>query len=339
MNAQLSIIIPCYNAAPFLESCFTSLKKEREFKNFEYIFINDGSTDNSLQYLNKFTSEFKNVSVYSQNNRGQAAARNLGIDKVTTPYIGFVDADDTVSENYFSSLLIQATETRADVVFSQIISVNPDGTLDPTNSRPFDIDNFSNITINLHTERSKIIAEFLQDRISVSPCNKLIRREFLDNNSIRFPEGLLNEDMEFTCDLILKANSLSLNKSAFYYYIQRNFSSTKTNDLKVLDMHQVGDNIFSKIKAQFQDELEREIRFFNLYFCCFLTLSRITSSNEEIKSIVTKKVHFRLNEYSYLNITDTPSLRFKHKFILCIFKFAPQMAAKIQWRIIKWKSL
>ena len=96
MMKKVSVIIPVYNAEKFLVKCIESLVKQT-LEEIELIFINDGSTDLSLQILKKYERNFpQKVIVYSKENGGQASARNYGIQKSNGKYIGFVDADDYV---------------------------------------------------------------------------------------------------------------------------------------------------------------------------------------------------------------------------------------------------
>lgn len=97
MNA-LSIIVPFYNSAEYIESCIDYLKRQRN-QSFDLIFINDGSTDNSEQLmkdaLKDYDKEIKYVKL--DKNHGHAHARNVGLTHVETPYFMFVDADDKLA--------------------------------------------------------------------------------------------------------------------------------------------------------------------------------------------------------------------------------------------------
>ena len=85
----VSVIIPVYNAEKYISKCLDSLL-DQTFKRMQIIIINDGSTDNSAQILNKYEVLDDRVSVYHTENRGVSSARNLGIDKATGEYIIFI---------------------------------------------------------------------------------------------------------------------------------------------------------------------------------------------------------------------------------------------------------
>ena len=116
---KVSVIVPVYNAQNFLEKCIESLTQQT-LKEMELIFVNDGSTDQSLQILEKYQKRFpKKVMVYSKENGGQASARNLGISKSRGEYIGFIDADDYVDTHMYEAMYKKAKKENSDYVECQ----------------------------------------------------------------------------------------------------------------------------------------------------------------------------------------------------------------------------
>lgn len=92
---KISIIIPCYNVEKYLPKCLDSIVNQT-YKNLEIICINDGSTDNTLDLLNKYKLNDSRIVVIDQENSGASAARNNGLNYVTGDYIMFVDSDDWI---------------------------------------------------------------------------------------------------------------------------------------------------------------------------------------------------------------------------------------------------
>lgn len=95
---KVSVIIPVYNMGQYLEQCLTNIL-EQTLKEIEVICINDGSTDNSLDILNRYKEKNSNIKVISQKNQGSGLARNLGINIANGEFVAFVDADDYYAEN------------------------------------------------------------------------------------------------------------------------------------------------------------------------------------------------------------------------------------------------
>ena len=100
---QVSIIVPCYNVVNYLQDFIDSMINQT-YKNYELIFVNDGSTDGTLDYLNERIKELKNAKIINQNNHGLAYARNEGLKIAQGEYVAFFDPDDqlhkkTLEEN------------------------------------------------------------------------------------------------------------------------------------------------------------------------------------------------------------------------------------------------
>ena len=89
----VSFIIPIYNVAPYLEKCIMSVLNQ-SFENYEIIAVNDGSTDNSGEILEKFGKEDVRVHVITKKNGGVSSARNAGIAAAKGTWLYFVDGDD-----------------------------------------------------------------------------------------------------------------------------------------------------------------------------------------------------------------------------------------------------
>ncbi len=101
---RVSILIPVYNAEKYVGKTIGSVLKQN-YRDFEVLLINDGSTDGSLGILETFRKKDKRIRVFSKSNRGRGSALNFGIDKSRGKYISFLDADDIMAQN---SLKIRA---------------------------------------------------------------------------------------------------------------------------------------------------------------------------------------------------------------------------------------
>lgn len=114
-NIDLSIVVPAYNVSQYVESCIESVIKQNINYNYELIIINDGSTDDTLNKLEKYR-ENENIRIISQENKGFSGARNVGIDLTKGKYIMFLDSDDVLCNNSINALLDKAYEKNADIV-------------------------------------------------------------------------------------------------------------------------------------------------------------------------------------------------------------------------------
>ena len=103
---KVSIIIPVFNTGNFLNNCLNSILKQ-SFEDFEVICVDDGSTDNSLNILKSYENKDYRIKIFTQNNKGAGAARNLGLKHVNGEYILFADSDDWFEDNAFQFLYNQ----------------------------------------------------------------------------------------------------------------------------------------------------------------------------------------------------------------------------------------
>lgn len=115
---DLSLIVPVYNANKYIEECVDSLVNQKTEYQYELILIDDGSTDNSYEILLNLQKKYanSNISVVHQENRGISATRNKGLQLSKGKYVGFIDNDDYVSNNYVQLLLDSAFKYNADYV-------------------------------------------------------------------------------------------------------------------------------------------------------------------------------------------------------------------------------
>lgn len=123
-NIDLSIIIPVYNSEKYLSTCIESIIKQDTQYKFEILAINDGSTDKSLDILEKYAKKHDFIRIINQENKGISGARNTGINNAKGKYIGFIDNDDKIRKDYIEKLLNRAYENNADIVKCNHVKFN-----------------------------------------------------------------------------------------------------------------------------------------------------------------------------------------------------------------------
>ena len=115
MNKKVSVIVPVYNLESYIERCLDSLLMQ-DYDDLEIILVNDGSTDKSLEIIEKYAQQSESIIVINQKNSGVSSARNAGIEKATGFFIAFVDGDDYIDSNYYELLLKKITSDNYDFV-------------------------------------------------------------------------------------------------------------------------------------------------------------------------------------------------------------------------------
>lgn len=115
----LSIIVPVYNSGKYLEKCLDSIVRQ-SFSDFEIIIVNDGSTDNSAEIISKYSSKDERIKVIENRKASgnPGTPRNQALDICQGLYIGFVDSDDWLDENYYAELMRKTIDSSPDIVFS-----------------------------------------------------------------------------------------------------------------------------------------------------------------------------------------------------------------------------
>lgn len=198
----ISIIIPVYNAAPYITQCIESLVRQKQ--KLQVIVVDDGSTDDSVAIVRQLAAKYPScgIEVYEQVHVGQAAARNLGLQHARGEYIAFVDADDYLSDNWIEEHLAAID----DVDFVQSGYQRVDG--------------------NKKLIGSPKLPLFLQQ--FTSACMRLYRRRAIEK--IRFREGYIYEDVLFSIDLWLSgAKGKRFNYIGYFYTLNPQSTTSRPN--------------------------------------------------------------------------------------------------------------
>ena len=210
----VSVIIPVLNAEKYIDICIVSLIKQT-FKDIELIFVIDkNSVDNSENIIQKYSQEYNNIHVIKSDYAGGAGYnRLLGIESATKEFIGFVDADDCVSENYYEILFANAVKNNADVAIADTIMLDENKKVISASKYEFKIlNNFCEIynTVDYSTV-----------------WDKIYRSELLkDADELLFPTGVIHEDNLFTLKVLYSAKKIITVENAHYFWYRNNDSVT-----------------------------------------------------------------------------------------------------------------
>lgn len=214
MELKLSIIIPVYNGEEHLEECIKSLMNQT-LKESEFIFVNDGSLDKSVELIQKHQQEDSRIILIDQKNSGVSVARNKGIGAAKGKYIGFVDSDDFVSIDMFEVLYNEAEKKNAEVIVSGYY-LGRDGKYVKKRTI-FEHDFlYDNSLIN-----KKLIPSLIANEDIVLPAvwNKIYKREFIQEKNFLFLKNFsLEEDILFNIQVINHAKSLIFIDYCGYFY-------------------------------------------------------------------------------------------------------------------------
>jgi len=218
MNS-LSIVIPVFNVAPYLERCLDSVLVDNYFTG-EVICVNDGSTDNGLSILEEYANRYDNIRIISQVNAGLSAARNAGLDAASGDYVFFLDSDDWIFEGKLDQVL--ARVNGEDVLYFNATRYFEDShSFEPICDIP-EMRNLSGAAYFAAAEEQK------RNMPLVCVWGGFYKRSFLLDNNLYNEPGIYHEDSYFTPQVLLKANNVSCVNICLYAYRIRQGSITTT---------------------------------------------------------------------------------------------------------------
>jgi glycosyltransferase involved in cell wall biosynthesis len=213
---KLSIIIPCYNVGKYIERCFKSIEKQTiGFDNIEVIFVNDVSTDDTLNKLTAIEgSHPENVMVINlEQNSGPGAARNIALEYATADFIGYVDSDDWIEPDMYEKMF--SAMDKYDCDFVECYWDTASDERHRKSVRVLGREGFYDLADDKTRER------FYGNQIAMtSVWNKLFKKSFIVDNDIFFPEQLHYEDVFFCYLAFLYAKSCyRINKPLYHYFV------------------------------------------------------------------------------------------------------------------------
>lgn len=208
---KVSVILPVYNVAPYLEEAFESLCHQT-LRNIEIIVVNDGSTDNSLEIIEEYMKKDERIHCYSQENKGLSGARNTGMLHCTGEYVYFMDSDDVIETDTLECCYKTAKERQADIcIFDADIFYEKNA-----NPLSWNYDRSDVLEEGKAYEGSQLF-DLLLDRRKHNAVVWLqfINWKFLKSLQLNFRQGIIHEDELFTPQIFLQAKSI--------FYINRRF--------------------------------------------------------------------------------------------------------------------
>lgn len=212
----VSIIIPVYNISGYLSRCIESCINQT-FSDIEIIVVNDGSTDNSLEIIEKFAQTDRRISIINKENEGLMLARKSGIDIAKGEFVFHLDGDDYIEEITIEVLHNEVTKQKIDIA----------------------IGSFSTDTKNLAVPffypkegiwNSEEYMSYIISNYSFSIWGKLIRKELYKN--IEHMQINIGEDVFAILKIMTQQPKISIINKPLYHYVQRESSMTNNNNIQ-----------------------------------------------------------------------------------------------------------
>ena len=227
---KLSIIVPVYNVENYIRQCINSVLFQ-SFCDYELILVDDGSTDSSGRICDDYLTDSK-VKVIHKKNGGLSSARNAGIMKASGDYLMFIDGDDFLySRDVLKKIVDIIIQSDGDVVQFKILQYyeKHNKMIEQKRLNGYQDDELM-ITLKKLNDNSLL---------SVSACDKVVKRSIVVENSILFNEELLSEDIDWSLRLYQRINKLVLLDKNVYVYRQQRPGSITSGKKRVNSLFEI----------------------------------------------------------------------------------------------------
>jgi glycosyltransferase involved in cell wall biosynthesis len=321
-NIKVSVIVPGFNISKTIKRTLNSIINQT-FENFELIFVNDGSTDDTLKIVeNILLNSSISYKIINQSHSGVSSARNNGIKNANGKYLLFIDGDDYIDENHVKYLYDAIIKESSDFSFTNMANLS-ENEMESILLDEILLEKFNN-EYNLLKNKSKIsYSELIQlellMKIPFSFCQLMYDSEILKKYNMHFNEGeIYGEDTEFALKACIHCKYIALTNKVTYFYIKSDQSSTSSISLnrfnfvnileKIADYYSVHDN---------SDDFQRLIYNYRIPKSIFGNIMYLFFKNYELDSLLDELANLDL----YSKLSHFKPFDKKDFFLLVKIKF------------------
>lgn len=299
---MISIITPYYNSRNYIEKLIQSLEKQTD-KDFEWIIINDFSKNEEKNFLKEKLSELRINYIYLENiqNEGVGRSRNKGIENANGDYIVFVDSDDYISVDFIENIKEILVKEEPEVLFFDYYRVKKKKLI------------YCNILkkIDDRAVSKKEALIYMKGNV----CGKVIKKEIVISNKLRFSTLKRFEDWLFMVELLTKVNKIIYLKKGLYYYYINSTSVTQINKESAL-LYSIQAFKILKNKLEKKEEYLDMIKIFYMREVIYISIKEYLLGRE--KDIL--KINWQdILEYKNILIKYSGAFDFHQKIMLWIY--------------------
>lgn len=244
---KVSIIIPVYNVEKYISKCLDTLVNQT-LEEIELIVVNDGSTDESENIIMKYKEKYPDKILYlKKSNGGLSDARNYGVNYAKGEFIAFLDSDDYVELDTYEKLYSKSKECNKEI---KIVECNF-------------FWSYEKEEVIDYIEMYDSLKDYLVNGRVVA-WNKLYNRAWIESLNIKFPKGLLYEDLEYFMKLVANLRNIeeiAVVKEPLIHYVQRKGAISYSETQRIAHIVEIYENVFSYYKEKdkynyYRNELE-----------------------------------------------------------------------------------
>lgn len=315
---KLSIVIPAYNVANYLIKCVKSCELQlKSTHDIEIIIVDDGSTDNTYEVVGILQDKYDNIVYVRQENKGQASARNTGLENAKGDYVWFVDGDDFLTPTGIDGLLEKAISKSLDLIAFNLQFVN-------------EKDKISPYVIATKSVDGVLDSSHFVENVSMphSPCIALFNRQFLIRNRLGFKTDIYFEDFEFTVRTYSLVERVEFIDEPHYNYFQREGSTMKSsskekNIKRSRDLISIADSFYRfMLSRDFDDNVNKWI-FKNINFAVLQSIAYYSKEAYDLTEL-KEKPYFPLHiskDLKFIAYIKERLMNFSPKLYTRIYKF------------------
>lgn len=293
---MISLIIPVYKVEQYIERCLISCLNQKDINpsDYEIIVINDGSPDKSADIARNILAGYPNCKVIDQPNKGLGGARNTGIENASGEYIWFIDSDDWIAPDSLSILKINILKYS----FPDLIRFRSANVIE-SKYQIRQSEYLENISSGIEVfERGGLI--------TCAPF-QLIKRSVLQENKLRFREGIFHEDNEFMPRLAYYSKTVASINDVLYFVYQNPTSITRTiNPKKSFDLIEVCDSLSLFAKCHKYPSMADTAMNAFISLSLNNALSGISNQDPQIKQDFNAKLFLNRHLFRHLIKSKTP---------------------------------
>lgn len=319
-NVKVSILVAVYNIEKYIEKCIQSII-DQEYNNLEIILVDDCSTDLSGEICDMYAGKDNRiVTIHHSRNMRLPGVRNTGLEHATGDYIVFVDGDDWLAPDFVAYMLGLILETDTDMAINLVNFT--------TRDRKQIVKQKTQIW-----SAEKATAELLFPHLTVGAWNKIYRRDFIENNGLRFRTDLFTaEGYRFINEAAQRAGKVAVGCRKVYYYRLNNIGSAVTK----YDIRQSEGALYA-LKGIENDLIIRTPYVMNALYQHrwlnhFWNLRQILALNLSLEKRESYLLSLQyVKKYAYFVAKNEPSILKKMKY--CIAGMFPVVAARMKNRL------
>lgn len=297
MDYKISVIVPVYKVRDRIIRTLESLK-EQTFKEFEVLFIDDGSPDDSSEFADAYLKDSDvNYRIIKKKNGGVSSARNLGIKEAKGEYVQFLDSDDYIDKNMLLDFYTKIKEKDFDVIYSSYVFENNDGTPITDNKNDLKEGIYSGIESSIGLAYGISYTHIMAN---------MFKRSLLIENNIEFDENRkFAEDISFMIKTYAHSKKIYCLNNIYAHYVKWEQSAMNTVSINYLDVYYSNIETLQYIRDKIKNlELEKA-----------MIQNRIPAGIVNIFAAFCVKDELREKLYEFINKKEVRNALGKYKMV------------------------